>query len=39
MVQSMEITIFKLNQDIKLPYQKAEVNLGSLSRNGNPSLE
>lgn len=33
-MQKMEITIFKLNQDIKFPYQKVELNLGSLARKG-----
>lgn len=33
----MEITIFKLNEDIKFPYQKAEINLGSLSTKGKPN--
>jgi len=34
-MQKMEINIFKLNQDIKFPYQKADVNLGSYSKKSN----
>ena len=30
-MQKMDLLIYKLNQDIKFPYQKVEINLGALS--------
>ncbi len=33
-MQKMEIIIFKIDQDIKFPYQRADLNLGSLSNKG-----